>query len=800
MTNRVESLTNHKYSIIFVLMVGFALYAASTFYSLKLDFREADVRAENNLQKITTVLGRGTARQFEIVRSVGALMDTHEHVTKEQFENFVHGAIDRHPAIRALEWVRRIDSTEREIYEGEASVSMSSRPSIVELDDNGRLVPAANRDEYFPVTYVEPIRGNEPAFQFDIASNPTRRAAIDQARKTGELAITAPIKLVQGSESQSGFLLLMPVFEDNTSNLQNDDIRLSSKSRLKGLALGVYEANTLVTAAGETKANFDLQIFDVSSRAGPSCIHVEERFRESCNNPTSLLQSIKQSRVYESELQVAGRTWLLIGVTDQMPLFTRVSSTTWTILFGGALTVLLLSSYLVSLWRRKVAVEELVKNRTLELQIANRKLLQSDQELRESNSRLSESMKDSRKALEKAESAMRAKSDFLATMSHEIRTPMNGISMASSLLAADASLAKDKRHLAEIVESSCDVLNTILNDVLDMSKIESGKLILNIEPFSISSLITAIESMWSLPMEEKGISFSVELATEAPQMICGDEGRIRQIIFNLVSNALKFTDQGCIDITISVETKGSHKRILTVEVQDSGIGIDEENLGEIFESFSQEYASTATKYGGSGLGLTISRKLAHQMNGSLEVTSEKGVGSCFTFEALCKSYVRDDRETEKETFDVGDPKSNAPINGALRILVAEDNRLNQELIRLFFSKLGREIDIVDNGMAAVSACRDEGYDVVFMDIKMPAMDGLTAARRIREELAIDNQPFIVALSANAFDSDVEASIAAGMNKHLAKPIDLAGLKICIDDIENRNCSHTFGNATLDKVQ
>lgn len=409
------------------------------------------------------------------------------------------------------------------------------------------------------------------------------------------------------------------------------------------------------------------------------------------------------------------------------------------------------------------------------------RVARSERDLREANIKLSRSMNDSMIALRRAEKAMKAKSDFLAAISHEIRTPMNGIRVASNLLSEDPSLEGEKRRLAEVVQSSADVLTTILNDILDMSKIESGKLELNLKAFDLGKFLQSIDQMWRLPMVEKGLTFTVTSNIEAPLWLMGDEMRIRQILFNLLSNALKFTDAGSVAVEVDVVQNSSGDYRIDLMVRDTGIGIGAAYLDDLFTPFSQEHAAIASEFGGTGLGLAICNELTSLMSGTLKVVSKPGEGAAFTLQlTLPKSSTEPVQETRgQDRLRCGDK----PVFRDLKILVAEDNKLNQELIGLLFKKLGREICIVENGALALKACIEERYDVVFLDIKMPIMDGHACARAIRAQIPDDQQPFLVALSANAMDMDVASSLAAGMDRHLAKPIDSAELQQCLEAIE-----------------
>ena len=370
------------------------------------------------------------------------------------------------------------------------------------------------------------------------------------------------------------------------------------------------------------------------------------------------------------------------------------------------------------------------------------------------------------KAKVAAEGAANAKADFLATMSHEIRTPLHGVLGTLELLAETALDTEQREHIA-VIRSSSDALLTVLNDVLDLSKLEAGCMGMAKKPFSLRKTIEDVAQPLESTVRLKKICVSVSYDSELPTHLLGDESRIRQIMFNLVSNAVKFTDEGSVDICASGGRCGGTEWDVRVEIHDTGIGIPQDRISSLFQKFYQVDGSFSRRYGGTGLGLAICQKLAQAMGGSIDVSSEEGRGSVFTLRL---------RLTETDAVE----KSSAPTGGFTRqftgrVLLAEDNAVNRRLAESLLSRLGCQVDGVVNGSDAVARVESNAYDLVLMDLHMPMMDGLEATRLIRTTLPLARQPVIIALTANALDGDRERCLDAGMNGYLAKPFHLDDL-------------------------
>jgi signal transduction histidine kinase/ActR/RegA family two-component response regulator len=362
-----------------------------------------------------------------------------------------------------------------------------------------------------------------------------------------------------------------------------------------------------------------------------------------------------------------------------------------------------------------------------------------------------------------AREALQVKENFLANMSHEIRTPLNSILGFTNLLKRQPNSATSAEFI-DAIEKAGENLMTIINDILDLSKIEAGMMRIVVAPFSVRGLTHSVETLFKEKVKEKGLLLNTIVENDVPDTLLGDATRLTQILVNLIGNALKFSDKGAIDVIFYNRSITDKTIELGVKVRDTGIGISEEKLGRIFERFNQAEDSITRNYGGTGLGLAIVKTLIQLQHGKIEVKSKPGMGTEFQF--FIPYVISEEQITHEPPFDPEVMK--ALINPSLRILVVDDNVMNQSLMKHLLGQWDVTFTIVSNGVEALSELRNRDFDLVLMDIQMPKMDGYTATMHIREDLASDIP--IIAMTAHAMAGEREKCISHGMNEYISKPI------------------------------
>jgi len=432
------------------------------------------------------------------------------------------------------------------------------------------------------------------------------------------------------------------------------------------------------------------------------------------------------------------------------------------------------------------ALVALVDVRTAELQKEIAEHKRAEEELFAAKLVAEDAKQVAEAARQTAEDANSAKSEFLANMSHEIRTPMNGI-VGMTELALASDLTPEQREFLGMVKSSADALLVILNDILDYSKIEAGKLELDPVPFDITELLGETTKTMALPAHEKGLELVLEVEPRVPREVVGDPTRLRQVLLNLLGNALKFTHRGKIILRVSVEKMDQTEIRLHFAVQDTGIGIPPEKQEKIFQAFEQADSSTTRQYGGTGLGLAISSRIVQEMGGRMWVESETGTGSTFHFTGLFPALPAE--RCDDSRYAVAAPKT-PPVLPAerasqvemtspariLRVLIAEDNAVNQKLAVTILQKAGHQVELAGTGQEALAKWREGKFDLILMDVQMPVLDGYEVTRHIRGEEQVTGAHIpIIAMTAYAMAGDRERSLQAGMDDYVSKPVSRSGL-------------------------
>jgi signal transduction histidine kinase/DNA-binding NarL/FixJ family response regulator/HPt (histidine-containing phosphotransfer) domain-containing protein len=383
-------------------------------------------------------------------------------------------------------------------------------------------------------------------------------------------------------------------------------------------------------------------------------------------------------------------------------------------------------------------------------------------DLAAANERAGRATREAHAAREAAEAASEAKTEFLASMSHEIRTPLNGVLGYTDLLLDDPALTGDQRRHVRRIQTAGSALLTVVNDILDFSKIEAGQVELEPQAFPLAALVDNTVSITRTSAERKGLAFRVEMGSDLPAELVGDHDRLRQVLLNLLNNAIKFTQAGSVTLSLAC-APGSTDEVCRVlfRVTDTGLGIPKDKMHRLFQRFSQVDGSVSREYGGTGLGLAISKRLVELMGGEIGVESEHLQGASFWFTAPL-ARVR----AAPEPVDAVPAPAGA---GGARVLLVEDLEINQELARAVLESAGHQVDVVGDGGDAVMAVRARAYDVVLMDVQMPGMDGITATRHIREADHPSSRIPIVAMTANVLPQQVTAFREAGMDDHVGKP-------------------------------
>lgn len=695
---------------------------------------------EHEVQASADALTLEVSASIEVLYGLRDLVDNQGI---DAFATFAQRAIERHPGIRALEWAPYVAHDQREAF---VLRQRADNPQfqIRERDRHQLWVTAEQRDFYVPVTVVEPLEGNEAAFGFDLASEPRRLATINRAAHTRALATSEPISLVQDQAGNKSMMLVLPVY---------GRVDAGALPQVPfGYVVGVVRINGLVqaaTASWTAERLPSIRIFDPAAPDDDQLLY--ERLADLGVAEAS--RALQDTRV-QIDLRVADRIWVLELMASETQFRALRSDTAWAFMVGGLLFAAAVSSVLLAITGREVQIQSVVDQRTRELSDA---LAQVGIEK------------------ERAEQATKAKSEFLANMSHEIRTPLNGILGMAQLLLEDCPPG-DPHQMLETVLASGRHLVALVNDILDLSKVEAGRLDLESISYSPRSILDRVVATSNPAATERGIELRQHFDPSLPPRLCGDPTRLEQIVVNLANNAIKFTHHGCVEVAFERVPAAVAEDIARwrIRVTDTGIGIAEDVLAQLFAPFRQADSSTTRHYGGTGLGLTLVRRLAREMGGDVVVESKPGHGSTFTCVlpvVLADEQHATERTAEEEAAANDDGASMAADSpAALRVLLVDDNATNVAVGKKLLARMGHQVTTAGDGLAAIDALDREAFDIILMDCHMPRLDGLAATRQIRGSQSNYRDIKILALTASAMKEQQTRCLEAGMDGFLSKPI------------------------------
>ncbi len=586
-----------------------------------------------------------------------------------------------------------------------------------------KIYPKHNNKYLLPITYIQPIKENLKAHGLDIAHEKNRLEAALKARDTGKAQITGPIVLVQDSEKTPGFLFYAPIYDENKKS------KLDRVKDFQGLVYAPFVVKRLMAGLLQrSNRHVSIQITD----------NKETIYKEPKNEIEGYRKIIN--------IELYGRTWSFDIHSDEFFLEKTKNYQPYFVLVGGLIIDSLLFFIFIMLSKSKNEAERIAK---------------------EISDKYEEEISIRKAAEVEASKASKAKSDFLANMSHEIRTPMNGILGITDLLIDDKTISNENRQLLAMVQESGNILLSIVDDILDLSKIESNKIEIQKNYFNLSRCLESCIYLLNRKASQNYVEVKLDNKLDAKTEIYSDEIRFKQIIINLLSNAVKFTKNGTVEI--KVDKSGDR---LSIAIIDSGIGISKQNLARLFTPFTQAEYKTSVEFGGTGLGLSISKALALALDGDITASSSPGKGSVFTFVFKAANKI------ENNEIKINDQaeKVEELITFNQKVLVAEDNLINQKMVEQILIKLNVDYTIVENGQKAVECIKSDNYDIVFMDVRMPVMDGLEATRAIRSLKIAHRIPIIIGLTANATTEDREECIANGMDDFISKPAKFKDLQ------------------------
>ncbi|PXA04982.1 hypothetical protein DDZ13_03175 [Coraliomargarita sinensis] len=734
-----------------IFLAGWLL-SGILYYTIYTSTQKLDnTRFAEIVDDVTEAVDKRLSTYTDALISAAGLYANSDKLERHEWRSFVQQQRlgERYPGINGIGYIIPVRSDQVDAFvesvrsEGVADFQVKNVPNV----------EAPPADElgfsHYIISYIEPLESNKQALGLNVASEINRQRAGATARDTGNASMTDRIILVQDGEERPGFLIYYPMYQPG--------LPLQTVAQRQAAFIGWSYAPfiTELFFDGMLKARseqIDFVIFDDTEISEGALVYATQQDAAS---------TISGSFEKVSQMSLAGQIFTFgwnrggsFNESSAAPAITTAAS----LVLGTCFLVILV-----------VNLQNTTRN-------ANRIVEQRTAELQEANNHLRLEVYERKKAEAKAEDANHAKSNFLATMSHEIRTPMNSVLGFTELLQT-SDLSAEQRVWTNLIQSSGNSLLSIINDILDFSKIEAGMLELEQIPFSLEENIKSVTDSFSPIVAQKKVDLRVEHQNQLPKHVIGDPVRLRQVITNLLSNALKFTEQGSIAIRTAF-AESDNGGAVNIRVIDTGIGIPEDKIEGLFEQFTQADSSTTRRFGGTGLGLAICKRIVEAMNGTIQVASEFGKGTTFTlsipFSTL--SPAKNKPDTKPPSLD-GIEKI---ATHSIPVLLVDDNQVNKKLGETILNRLGCSVSLASNGMEAIEMLKSQHFDIVFLDCQMPILDGYETTRKIRQleaetcESAFHSEKpiYIVALTANATNEDRDKCFECGMDDYLSKPLKI----------------------------
>lgn len=701
---REKKIWKKRRYVVSIPLIICLLICIITFWQVnKGQYQKMEADFSNIADKIHNKINNELQKTVSKVESVRNFFYASEFVDKDEFEEFVSHIIEDESGLTAFQWAP---------YTSKKALPSLSKELSYKLDSSDIFDEAHHA---YIIKYSSPIFDNKKILGMNLNKYPEIIKAINYSVVLYSPTVSSLDHALSNSNDKS-FILVVPVFKQSGT----------SKEEILGVIIGQVSVDIFfrtIFNLSETN-NIKFEIFDPQNKTDTLLYRI--------NDPKipdfSIINRRYTQKVYNRDYE--------ISLTPKITYFAKQSTLiSWSVLVGGLSISCLLGTFLLSFSGRELEIQKEVEKKTKELQIMNAQL----------------------------QEATLAKSIFLANMSHEIRTPMNAILGVSDLLEDHLNTKKQRDDLQIIKKSAQDLL-IIIEDILDISKLEANKISINDTNFSLNQLIKDIAAMFRPMATNKNIDFSVLKKGEIYDYLHGDSARIKQVLSNLISNAIKFTDSGSIKVRITGR-KEREQVHLRFRVIDTGIGISDEEINRLFKPFEQLSNGTTKIYKGTGLGLSISKGLSEMLGGSLHYQKAKEGGSMFVFDITLDTASEAEFENEQHL----DVKVHENLYGK-KVLIVEDNLINQKICERILDKIGLEYITCDNGQMAIDILEKESIDIIVMDCQMPILDGYKTTEIIRNELKLEDT-YIIALTANAMKEDRDKCLNAGMNDYISKPID-----------------------------